>query len=93
MPPRESTIGIMANAISNLEKNHEDVWIVTQNIDGMHQRAGSKNIVELHGSAWRLRCDHCKIIIEDHNPKHYNSWKCDNETDCNDNSDEKGCGM
>ena len=65
--------------ISNLEKNHEDVWIVTQNIDGMHQRAGSKNIVELHGSAWRLRCDHCKIIIEDHNPKHYNSWKCDND--------------
>ena len=65
--------------ISNLENNHENVWIITQNIDGMHQRAGSKNIVELHGSAWRLRCDHCKIIIEDHNPKHYNSWKCDND--------------
>ena len=65
--------------ISDLENNHENVWIITQNIDGMHQRAGSKNIVELHGSAWRLRCDHCKIIIEDHNPKHYNSWKCDND--------------
>ena len=56
--------------ISDLENNHENVWIITQNIDGMHQRAGSKNIVELHGSAWRLRCDHCEIIIEDHNPKH-----------------------
>ncbi|GIS70824.1 MAG: hypothetical protein CM1200mP10_04010 [Candidatus Neomarinimicrobiota bacterium] len=65
--------------ISDLEKNHENVWIITQNIDGMHQRAGSKNIVELHGSAWRLRCDHCEIIIEDHNPEHYNNWKCDND--------------
>ena len=45
----------------------------------MHQRAGSKNIVELHGSAWRLRCDHCEIVIDDHNPTHYNNWKCDND--------------
>ena len=65
--------------ISNLEKNHEDVWIITQNIDGMHQKAGSKNIVELHGSAWRLRCDHCKIFIDDSNPNSYNSWKCEND--------------
>ena len=64
--------------ISDLEKSHENVWIITQNIDGMHQRAGSKNIVELHGSVWRLRCDHCEIVIDDHNPDHYNNWKCDN---------------
>jgi len=63
--------------ISDLENNHENVWIITQNIDGMHQRAGSKNIVELHGSAWRLRCDNCRIVINDHNPEHYNNWKCD----------------
>ena len=65
--------------ISNLENNHENVWIIPQNIDGMHQRAGSKNIVELHGSAWRLRCDHCEIVIDDHNPNHYKNWKCDND--------------
>jgi len=65
--------------ISDLEKSHENVWIITQNIDGMHQRAGSKNIVELHGSAWRLRCDHCKIVIDDHNPDHYKNWKCAND--------------
>ena len=65
--------------ISDLEKSHENVWIITQNIDGMHQRAGSKNIVELHGSAWRLRCDHCETILEDNNPEHYNNWKCDND--------------
>ena len=65
--------------ISDLEKSHENVWIITQNIDGMHQRAGSKNIVELHGSVWRLRCDHCEVVIDDHNPDHYKNWKCDND--------------
>ena len=30
--------------------------IITQNTDGMHQRAGSQAVLELHGSLWRLRC-------------------------------------
>jgi len=42
--------------IPELEKIHPHITIVTQNIDGMHQRAGSKNVVELHGSLWRVRC-------------------------------------
>ena len=42
--------------VSSVEKNHSDVTIVTQNIDGMHQRAGSNNVIELHGSLWRVRC-------------------------------------
>ena len=65
--------------ISNLEKSHKDIWVITQNIDGMHQRAGSKNVVELHGSVWRLRCDYCDIIIKDHSSEHYNNWKCNND--------------
>lgn len=43
-------------AIAELEKQHPGVTVVTQNIDGMHQRAGSENVVELHGSLWRMRC-------------------------------------
>jgi len=43
-------------AIARLEGNHPGVTVVTQNIDGMHQRAGSRNVLELHGSLWRLRC-------------------------------------
>jgi len=35
------------------------VTLVTQNIDGLHQRAGSKNVTELHGSIWRARCISC----------------------------------
>jgi len=30
--------------------------VVTQNVDGLHQRAGSERVIELHGSLWRLRC-------------------------------------
>lgn len=41
------------------------VSIVTQNIDGMHQRAGARDVVELHGSLWRVRCDREGIVRED----------------------------
>lgn len=33
--------------------------VVTQNIDGLHQKAGSKNVLELHGSVLRNYCTHC----------------------------------
>lgn len=33
--------------------------IVTQNVDGLHQRAGSKNVVELHGSLRKASCNRC----------------------------------
>ncbi len=33
--------------------------VITQNIDGLHQKAGSKNVVELHGTIYRFRCDRC----------------------------------
>jgi NAD-dependent deacetylase len=42
--------------IAAVEAAHPRVAIITQNIDGMHQRAGSKRVFELHGSLWRLRC-------------------------------------
>jgi NAD-dependent deacetylase len=42
--------------IAALEKRHPQVLVITQNIDGMHQRAGSRNVIELHGSLWRLKC-------------------------------------
>ncbi|MCG8376244.1 MAG: NAD-dependent deacylase, partial [Chlorobiales bacterium] len=40
--------------------------VVTQNIDGMHQRAGSSDVIELHGSLWRLRCQNCGFKKEDY---------------------------
>jgi NAD-dependent deacetylase len=35
------------------------IALVTQNIDGLHQKAGSNNVTELHGSIWRARCISC----------------------------------
>src|SRR3989441_3365642 len=34
----------------------DDALVVTQNVDGLHERAGSRNIVELHGNIFRSRC-------------------------------------
>jgi NAD-dependent deacetylase len=33
--------------------------LVTQNIDGLHQVAGSRDVIELHGNIWRARCFDC----------------------------------
>ena len=43
-------------ALARLEKLGIVKAIVTQNVDGLHQRAGSRRIVEIHGSLWRLTC-------------------------------------
>ena len=63
-------------SIASLQKRHPGVMVVTQNIDGMHQRAGTRNVVELHGSLWRLRCPrHGKS--EDDLGERYRSYRCE----------------
>ncbi|MBD3949551.1 NAD-dependent protein deacylase [Tuanshanicoccus lijuaniae] len=42
-----------------LETFGKEVTVVTQNIDGLHQQAGSTNVLELHGSVWRNTCTQC----------------------------------
>lgn len=46
-------------ALSELEKQGKLRAIITQNIDGLHQLAGSKNVLELHGSIHRNYCMKC----------------------------------
>ena len=48
--------------LANLEKK-KDVTIITQNIDGLHQIAGNKNVIELHGSIHRNYCTHCMRLF------------------------------
>lgn len=45
--------------LAELEKKGVIKSVVTQNIDGLHQKAGSKNVLELHGSALRNHCLSC----------------------------------
>ena len=48
-------------AISQMEE-FKDVIVLTQNIDGLHQRSGSTNVLELHGSIIRIKCTVCDFI-------------------------------
>lgn len=45
--------------LARLEKACKINAVVTQNIDGLHQKAGSERVCELHGSIWRNRCERC----------------------------------
>lgn len=47
-------------AISELAK-FKEVIVLTQNIDGLHQRSGSKHVLELHGSIIRIKCTVCNF--------------------------------
>ncbi|HET8797447.1 MAG TPA: NAD-dependent protein deacylase, partial [Thermoanaerobaculia bacterium] len=49
---REAKPNAAHEAIARLE----DAAVITQNVDGLHARAGSRNIVELHGNLFRVRC-------------------------------------
>ncbi len=46
-------------AIARLERTFPSLLVVTQNIDRMHQRAGSSKVLELHGNIWNARCNAC----------------------------------
>ena len=47
-------------AIAELER-YKDVWVITQNIDGLHKAAGSNNILELHGNIFNVKCTNCNF--------------------------------
>jgi NAD-dependent deacetylase len=46
-------------ALAELEQMGVLKWTITQNIDGLHERAGTKHLLEYHGSAFKLRCCTC----------------------------------
>lgn len=45
--------------LAELEAAGKDITVVTQNVDGLHQKAGSKKVLELHGSVYRNYCTGC----------------------------------
>jgi len=61
---REQAAAVAPNAahraLAALEERLGDRFLlVTQNVDGLHRRAGSERVVEIHGSLWRSRCSRC----------------------------------
>jgi len=51
-------------AIARIEREKEDFLLVTQNVDGLHRLAGSRKVVEFHGSIWTVRCVGCGREME-----------------------------
>ena len=52
-------------AIAKLEKQGLIKAVITQNIDGLHQKAGSRRVIELHGTANRYYCTGCGKVYSD----------------------------
>lgn len=51
-------------ALASLERQGKLSAVVTQNIDGLHQAAGSEQVYELHGSVWRNYCMECRKMFD-----------------------------
>ena len=47
--------------IARWQDGFAEFTLVTQNIDGLHQKAGSRSVIELHGNIWRARCTSCRF--------------------------------
>jgi len=55
-------------ALANLETNY-NISIITQNVDDLHERAGSSNVIHLHGELFKIRSTHDETDIQE--------WKTD----------------
>jgi len=51
-------------ALARLESSGRRVFIVTQNVDDLHEQAGSREVVHIHGSIWRVRCERDGAVEE-----------------------------
>ncbi|MDD5223201.1 MAG: NAD-dependent deacylase [bacterium] len=56
------------HALVTLEQRIPDFTLITQNVDGLHRRAGSRNILHLHGTIWEVRCTGCGRVEENRDP-------------------------
>jgi NAD-dependent deacetylase len=52
-------------ALAEAEARARKFTLITQNVDGLHELAGSRNVLRLHGSIWMLRCLECEREQED----------------------------
>jgi NAD-dependent deacetylase len=55
------------HAIAALERRFDEVWVLTQNVDGLHRSAGSTRIIDIHGDVRQLSCTACdhERVVDD----------------------------
>jgi NAD-dependent deacetylase len=46
--------------IAAFESRFDRVWVLTQNVDGFHRQAGSRNLIDIHGDLHQIRCTRCR---------------------------------
>lgn len=56
----------IAECEARLHKQGRRVMVITQNIDELHRKAGTKNLLEIHGSIFKTRCTSCGAVAENH---------------------------
>lgn len=61
MDTRNIEPNITHKVLAKMEQSGKLKAVVTQNIDGLHQKAGSKNVYKIHGTAQRNYCSKCKM--------------------------------
>jgi NAD-dependent deacetylase len=64
-------------ALAEMESMFDEFYLITQNIDNLHRRAGSKNITELHGNAERNYCVKCKKFYNEIDLQQKTVLKCE----------------
>ncbi len=50
------------HALAEMERRCNRFTLITQNVDGFHALAGNRNLVELHGNIWKVRCTQCGVV-------------------------------
>jgi len=70
------TINPGHKALVDLEARVPLFTLITQNVDGLHLKAGSKNLLEIHGNLWKVRCTQCHKASLDMSPNMGPMPKC-----------------
>ncbi|MBI4954734.1 MAG: NAD-dependent protein deacylase [Myxococcales bacterium] len=54
--------------IAALDAGERETWVLTQNVDGLHRRAGSRRLIDIHGDVRSLVCTRCRAaeVVEDY---------------------------
>jgi NAD-dependent deacetylase len=63
-------------ALADLEARVPRFTLITQNVDGLHLKAGSRNLLEIHGNLWKVRCTKCYKVRLDMSPNMGAMPKC-----------------
>ncbi len=64
-------------ALVAMEERVPEFTLITQNVDGLHLLAGSRNLLEIHGNLWKVRCTRCGRVRLDRSPDMGTLPECD----------------